>query len=155
MRNAWHIAFLGVKELISLARDPVLLFLIAYAFTFSVYTPSKSAVMDVVNASIAIVNEDNSQASRTVRESMLPPLFRPAQEISFDAINRAMDTNKFTFVVDLPPRFQADLVRNSTPEVQIVTDATAMSQAGRGPGYIQNIIMPALQPFWSAAGRPA
>ena len=51
MRNAWHILFLGVKELISLARDPVLLFLIAYAFTFAVYTPSKSAVMDLVNAS--------------------------------------------------------------------------------------------------------
>ena len=64
MRNAWHIFQLGVKELISLARDPVLLFLIAYTFTFSVYTPAKSAVMDVVNASIAIVNEDDSQAAR-------------------------------------------------------------------------------------------
>jgi ABC-2 type transport system permease protein len=154
VNKLWHIFQLGLKEMLSLARDPVLLFLIAYAFTFSVYTPSKSAVMDVVNASIAIVNEDDSQASRTVRESMLLPLFRPAQEISFDEINRAMDTGKYTFVVDLPPRFQADLARNATPEVQIVTDATAMSQAGRGPGYIQNIIMPALTPFWSGAGRP-
>ena len=67
MRNLWHIFQLGLKELVSLARDPVLLFLIAYAFTFSVYTPSKSAVMDVVNASIAIVNEDDSQAARAVR----------------------------------------------------------------------------------------
>jgi ABC-2 type transport system permease protein len=65
-----------------------------------------------------------------------------------------MDTGKYTFVVDLPPRFQADLARNATPEVQIVTDATAMSQAGRGPGYIQNILMPALKPFWSGAGNP-
>src|ERR1700741_164409 len=145
MTKLWHIFHLGLKELLSLVRDPVLLFLIAYAFTFSVYTPSKSAVMDVVNASIAVVNEDNSQAARTVRESMLPPLFRPAQEINFDDINHDMDTGKYTFVVNLPPRFQADLERNSTPEVQIVTDATAMSQAGRGPGYIQNILMPALQ----------
>jgi ABC-2 type transport system permease protein len=154
MGKLWHIFQLGLKEMLSLARDPVLLFLIAYAFTFSVYTPSKSAVMDVVNASIAIVNEDNSQAARTVRESMLPPLFRPAHEINFDDINHDMDTGKYTFVVNLPPRFQADLERNSTPEVQIVTDATAMSQAGRGPGYIQNIMMPALQPFWSGAGNP-
>ncbi len=154
MERLWHIFQLGLKELLSLARDPVLLFLIGYAFTFSVYTPSKSAVMDVVNASIAIVNEDNSKAARTVRESMLPPLFRPAQEIGFDDINHDMDTGKFTFVVDLPPRFEADLSRNATPEVQIVTDATAMSQAGRGPGYIQNILMPALQPYWSGAGNP-
>ena len=45
MRAAKHIFHLGIKELISLFRDPVLLFLIAYTFTFSVYTPSKSAVM--------------------------------------------------------------------------------------------------------------
>ena len=49
MRNAWHTFQLGLKEIVSLARDPVLLFLIAYSFTFSIYTPSKSAVMDVVN----------------------------------------------------------------------------------------------------------
>jgi ABC-2 type transport system permease protein len=150
-----HIFRLGLKELLSLARDPVLLFLIGYAFTFSVYTPSKSAVMDVVNASIAIVNEDNSHAARTVRESMLPPLFLPAQEIGFDEINRDMDTGKYTFVVDLPQRFQADLQRNATPEVQIVTDATAMSQAGRGPGYISNILDTAVTPFWSGAGKAA
>ena len=154
MIKLWHIFQLGLKELVSLWRDPVLLFLIAYSFTFSVYTPSKSAVMDVVNASVAVVNEDNSAAARTVRESMLPPLFLPAQEISWGEINRAMDTGKYTFVISLPPRLQSDLERDAKPEVQVVTDATAMSQAGRGPGYIQKIIMPALSPYWSRANRP-
>ena len=154
MTRVWHIFQLGLKELLSLARDPVLLFLIAYAFTFSVYTPSKSAVMDVVNASVAIVNEDNSAVARSIREQLLPPLFLPAQEIGFDEINRAMDTGKYTFVIDLPPKFQADLARDAQPEVQIVTDATAMSQAGRGPGYLQNIITQAVQPYWSGAGKP-
>src|SRR5246127_4710946 len=116
MTRLWHIFQLGLKELVSLTQDPVLLFLIAYSFTFSVYTPSKSAVMDVVNASIAIVNEDDSTVARVIRESMLPPLFLPAAEITFGEINRAMDTGKFTFVVDIPPRFQHDLSRNSKPE---------------------------------------
>jgi ABC-2 type transport system permease protein len=154
MTKLAHIFQLGLKELLSLARDPVLLFLIAYAFTFSVYTPSKSAVMDVVNASIAIVNEDNSQAARSIREQMLPPLFKPAQEIAFDDINRDMDRGKYTFVIDLPPRFQSDLGRNADPEVQTIVDATAMSQAGRGPGYLQNIMTTAVQPFWSGGGKP-
>src|SRR5712671_2428688 len=103
MRNLWHTFQLGLKELVSLWRDPVLLFLIAYSFTFSIYTPSKSAVMDVVNASIAIVNEDDSQVARAIREAMLPPLFLPAAEISFSNINRDMDAGKYTFVVDIPP----------------------------------------------------
>ena len=75
MQNVRHIFQLGMKELLSLARDPVMLFLIVYSFTFSVYTPAKSAVMDVVNASVAIVDEDDSVASRRIRDSLLPPLF--------------------------------------------------------------------------------
>src|SRR6478735_3831696 len=149
MRNAWHIAFLGVKELISLARDPVLLFLIAYAFTFAVYTPSKSAVMDLVNASIAVVDQDDSQAARAVKDAMLPPLFLPASNISFGDINRDMDAGRYTFVVNLPQRFEEDLAKDAKPVIEIVTDATAMSQAGRGPGYIQRIITSTVEPFWS------
>ena len=154
MKAIWHIFQLGLKELVSLSSDPVLLFLIFYSFTFSVYTPAKSAVMDVVNASVAVVDEDGSEASRTIRESMLPPLFLPAAEIPFGSINHDMDRGLYTFVVDVPPNFQQDLEKNASPEIQIVTDATAMSQAGRGPGYIQKIITPAVTPYWSDAGNP-
>ncbi len=155
MTRLYHIFQLGLKEMLSLARDPVLLFLIAYSFTLSVYTPAKSAVMDVVNASIAIVNEDASPVGRVIRESMLPPLFLPAAEIAYADIGRAMDTGQYTFILNLPPHFQQDLGRNAQPEVQLVTDATAMSQAGRGPGYIQSIVANAVQPFWSGAGQAA
>src|SRR5246127_2344352 len=99
MVRLWHIFQLGLKELLSLARDPVLLFLIAYSFPFSVYTPATRAVMDVVNASIAIVDEDGSEAARVIKESMQPPMFLPPKDLSYGQINRAMDTGKFTFVV--------------------------------------------------------
>ena len=155
MRSLGHIFHLGIKELISLSRDPVLIFLIIYSFTFSVYTPSKSAVMDVVNASIAVVDEDDSQAARAIREAFLPPLFLPAAQIDFKDINRDMDSGKYTFVVNIPPRFQSDLERDAKPTVQIVTDATAMSQAGRAPGYIQQIILDTIRPFWSGKGGSA
>jgi ABC-2 type transport system permease protein len=153
VKNLSHIFRLGLKELLSLARDPVLLFLIVYAFTMAIYTPAKNAVMDVVNASVAVVNEDNSQAGRMIQQALLPPQFLPAPQITFSEINRAMDTGRFTFVVNTPPKFQRDLLRDATPEIQIVTDATAMSQAGRGPGYIQKIITPTVMPFWPGAGN--
>lgn len=150
MRHLRHIARLGVKELLSLARDPVLLFLIAYAFTFSVYTPSKSAVMDVINASIAVVDEDHSEASRRIRDAFLPPLFLPAAEIPFGEINRVLNEGRYTFVIDIPQKFQHDLSKGVAPVVEVITDATAMSQAGRGPGYIQKIITNESLPFWGA-----
>jgi ABC-2 type transport system permease protein len=139
--------------MVSLWRDPVLLFLIAYSFTFSIYTPSKSAVMDVVNASIAVVDNDDSQAARAIHEAFLPKLFLPAAQIPFSSINRYMDAGKYTFVVTVPPQFQSDLEKNAKPTVQIITDATAMSQAGRGPSYIQQIIFNTVDPFWSDRGK--
>jgi ABC-2 type transport system permease protein len=154
MTRARHILFLGIKELISLSQDPVLIFLILYAFTFAIYTPAKSAVMDVVNASVAIVNEDDSPLARTITESMLPPLFLPAATTSFDSINRDMDTAKYTFIVDVPPKFQQDIEKNNTPTLQVVVDATAMSQAGRGPGYLKKIVNQAASPYWPGATKP-
>ena len=155
MRFAGHVFQLGLKELISLFRDPTLIFLILYSFTFSVYTPSKSAVMDVINASVAVVNEDDSAVARDIRAAMLPPLFLPAASIPFADINRDMDEGRYTFVVDIPPKFLADLQRGRQPTVEIITDATAMSQAGRGPSYISNIINRTVDPYWSDRADPA
>lgn len=154
MEKLRHIFRLGLKEIVSLSRDGTLLFLILYAFTFAIYTASKSAVMDVVNASIAIVNEDDSAAARAIRDAMLPPQFLPAAEIPFSDINRDMDRGRYTFVVDIPPKFQADLERNRTPEIEVIADATAMSQAGRGAAYIREIIENTVQRFWAGAGNP-
>jgi ABC-2 type transport system permease protein len=154
MKNLWHIAQLGVKELLSLARDPVLLFLIAYAFTFSVYTPAKSAVMDVINASVAIVDEDDSAVSRRIRDSLLPPLFLTPQKLPYGEINRAMNAGQYTFIIDIPPKFQQDLEKNASPTIEVIADATAMSQAGRGPEYIRKIITDEVQSYWPGRNRP-
>lgn len=153
MRHLRHIIQLGIKELLSLFRDPVLLFLIAYSFTFSVYTPSKSAVMDVINASVGVVDEDHSTVSRRIRDALLPPLFLPPAEIPFSEINRAMDEGKYTFIIDIPPKFEHDLTKGLTPTVEIITDATAMSQAGRGPGYLQKIILNEVNQYLARQGK--
>jgi ABC-2 type transport system permease protein len=154
VRNLRHIYQLGVKELMSLLRDPVLLFLIIYSFTFSVYTPAKSAVMDVVNASIAVVDEDSSVLSRRITESFLPPLFLPPRQIVFGDINHAMNTGQYTFIVDIPHYFQRDIGNDAQPTVEITADATAMSQAGRGPDYIRKIMTRTAAPFWPGAQAP-
>ena len=148
MKVLKHIGHLGIKELLSLARDPVLLFLIAYCFTFSVYTPAKSAVMDVINASIAVVDEDGSEVSRRIRAALLPPLFLPAALLGVSSIAYAMNAGEYTFIIDIPSHFERDLQKNAQPNVEIIADATAMSQAGRGPGYISNIMNREVQPFW-------
>jgi hypothetical protein len=55
---------LGLKELISLRYDVVLVALIVYFFTYAVYAPAKGTQMDLINASVAVVDEDGSPLSR-------------------------------------------------------------------------------------------
>lgn len=132
---------LGIKELFSLRRDLILVFLIVYSFSYGVYTPAKNAAFGMINASVGIVDEDRSALSLRIRDVLRAPYFLEPGTLAVHEIDRAMDSAQFTFVIDIPPNFEADIKRGRQPEMQIVTDATAMTQAGTGVGYIQSIVM--------------
>jgi ABC-2 type transport system permease protein len=146
-RHLENIYRLGLKELISLRYDFVLVALIIYFFTYAVYAPSKGTQMDLINASVAVVDEDGSPLSRRVQDALLPPYFLPPVAISVQQIDTAMDSGTYTFVIDIPPRFQADLERGRRPTVQVNVDATAMIQAGSGANHIQNVLRQELAGF--------
>ena len=131
---------LGVKEIHSIRSDPVMVFLLVWAFTFAIYQIAENAKMEVVNASIAILDEDHSELSRRINSAFLPPYFKPAVEISGEQIDPVLDTGEFIFVVDFPPKFEADILAGKHPEVQVNVDATAMAMAGNGAVYIQSIV---------------
>jgi ABC-2 type transport system permease protein len=137
VENIYH---LGVKELFSLRRDAVLMALVLWAFTFSIYTAATGLSHDLNNASLAIVDEDRSQLSRRIRAAFLPPYFAEPAIISFGEIDAGMDFGRYTFVLVIPPRFEADVLAGRQPAVQLDIDATAMGQAGIGDGYISNIV---------------
>jgi len=139
VRRLQSIFWLGLKEFSSLARDSAMVFLIVYAFTYYVYGPAKGAQMELRNASVAIVDEDRSMLSARLADALIPPFFLAPQRIGVEDIDSAMDRGRFTFVVDIPPRFQADVEAGRRPTVQVNVDATSMSQAGRGTGYIETI----------------
>ena len=81
MRKAANIYWLGVKELRSFCSDYVLLALVVYAFSLAVIMQARSNSQELHNASIAIVDEDNSELSRRIAHAFLPPLFQPPQMI--------------------------------------------------------------------------
>ena len=65
--RAVSILQLGIKELRGVARDPMLLILIVYSFTFSIYTGSRAVPETLNRAVISIVDEDRSPvASRLI-----------------------------------------------------------------------------------------
>jgi ABC-2 type transport system permease protein len=143
---------LGLKEIASLSRDAAMVGLIIYAFTYAVWGPAKGAQMELRNASVAIVDEDRSMLSARIADALLPPFFLPARRIDIGMTDTAMDAGKYTFVIDVPPRFQADVEAGRRPTIQVNVDATAMGQAGRGSAYIAAIVAQEVERF---LGRPA
>ncbi len=150
MRWLINVFRLGLKEFASLSRDGVMMFLIVYVFTVAVYAVAKGVQTDVKNASIAIVDEDRSALSRRIADAFLPPYFKPAVLIERSAVDDAMDRALYTFVIDIPPNFESDLLAGRSPEVQVNIDATAMTQAGNGSNYIYQIVTQELAQYQNA-----
>ena len=136
MKRLENIFRLGIKELFSLRRDAVLMGLIVWSFSLSIYSAATGVSHDLNNAAIAIVDEDRSQLSMRIRDAFLPPYFNEPVLIDFNEIDAAMEAGRYTFAVVFPPNFEADVLAGRRPEVQIDIDATSMMQAGIGEGYI-------------------
>ena len=131
---------LGIKELRSLMRDPMLLILIAYSFTVAVYTAATAMPETLNKAPIAIVDEDRSPLSARIAGAFYPPYFMHPSTITAAEMDDRMDSGLDTFSIDIPPNFQRDVLAGHQPTIQLNVDATRMSQAFTGSGYIQSII---------------
>ena len=149
MRKISNIFWLGIKELRSFLHDFVLLGLVIYAFSLAVISHAQSYSQELHNASIGMVDEDHSELSRRMTHAFLPPYFQPPQPVAERDIVPLMNSRRYTFVVDIPPNFQRDVLGGRQPAIQINVDATAMIHAGLGSGYAQQIITTEIADFLS------
>ncbi len=146
---------LGRKEIASLASDKALAFFIVYSFTFSIYSIATGIKTDVDNALVAVVDSDRSALSTRIRDGLLQPYFRHPEVIDRAEIDRLMDRGAYTFVLDLPPRLEADVLRQRVPAIQLNIDATAMTQAGVGATYVDAILQQEVTGYLQARGIEA
>ncbi len=139
MQSLKNIFRLGIKELRSLRRDTVLLVLVAYAFSYGIYSRATGISSELRAASIAVVDEDRSFLSQRIIGAFLSPSFKPAEVIDISQIDDGMDSGRYTFVLNIPPDFERDVLRGRRPALQVNIDATAIMQAGVGARYVQEI----------------
>jgi len=131
---------LVIKELRSIRADPMMLVLVAYAFSVAVYTVATGASTEARDLTIGVVDEDQSDLSGRLLGALNPPLIKRAVLINANEIDRNMDDGRLVFVLEIPPRFERDLLAHRQTSLQLNVDATAMSQAGNGAVYIESII---------------
>ncbi|MBV8412731.1 MAG: ABC transporter permease [Alphaproteobacteria bacterium] len=147
MRTLATIFWLSTKELRSFFRDWVLFGLVIYSFSLAIIAQAQSNTQELSNASIAYVDEDRSELSRRIVRAFLPPYFRPPVAVELGEVDHLMNTGQFTFVIDIPPHFERDILNGRMPTLQVAVDATAMVQAGIGAGYAQEIVQTEVQDF--------
>nr|WP_100549597.1 MULTISPECIES: ABC transporter permease [unclassified Pseudomonas] len=139
MERLVNILHLGIKELRSLQHDLALVLLILWAFSMGVYSAATSMPESLHNAAIAVVDEDQSQLSERLIQAFQEPYFRTPERIDLSEMDRGMDAGRYTFTLNIPPNFQRDVLAGRSPAIQLNVDATQVSMAFTGAGYIQNI----------------
>lgn len=131
---------LAVKELWSLARDPIMLVLIAYTFSVSIYVAATAMPESLHHAAIAIVDQDASPLSARIASAFYPPQFITPALLTPEQADAAMDRGNDTFVLTIPPGYQRDVLAGHAPVLQLNVDATRMSQAFTGNASIGRMV---------------
>ena len=113
------------KELLQLFRDRVLMGFLIYVFTIDIFLAATGLSFSLRNAAIAIIDNDRSEASRDLASRFQPPQFRrmtaPADQRAGDG---AMDRGTAMVVMEIQPRFEAELLAGRQVPVLYSVDAT-------------------------------
>ena len=147
MRSIKNILALSAKELRSLFSDTVLVVLIVFAFTALVHSAATGINNDVNNASVGVIDADQSVLSHRILDALQQPHFQKPVPVRREEVNELLDKGKLMFVLEFPPNFQRDVEMGREPKVQLLTDATNMAQAGLGQSYIGHIFQNELVDF--------
>ena len=147
MRSIKNILALSAKELRSLFSDTVLVVLIVFAFTALVHSAATGINNDVNNASVGVIDADQSVLSHRILDALQQPHFQKPIPVQREEVEELLDKGKLMFVLEFPPNFQRDVEMGREPKVQLLTDATNMAQAGLGQSYIGHIFQNELVDF--------
>lgn len=113
------------KEILQLFRDRVLIGFLVYVFTVDIFLAATGLSFSLRNAAIAVIDNDHTEASRDLASRFQPPQFRRAATPSDErAGDRAMDRGTAMVVLEIPPRFEADLIAGQQVPVLYSVDAT-------------------------------
>ena len=116
---------MSLKELLQLWRDPVLLFLIVYAFTADIYNAGSGVTLQLNQAAMAFQDHDRSAASRELLGRFQSPHFNNLGTVAHESQGqRLLDDSGALFVLDIPPQFGQTLARGGTTQVQMQVDAS-------------------------------
>ena len=113
------------KELLQLWRDRVLILFLLYVFTIDIYLAGSGLSFSLHHATIAVMDQDHSAASRDLASRFQPPQFRRIDApANLRAAQHDLDTGRSMLLLVIPPHFQADLDAGKPVSAQYLVDSS-------------------------------
>jgi ABC-2 type transport system permease protein len=136
-----RLAVMTRKELLQLLRDIPLMGFLIYSFTLSVYVTGTGLQTQLRNAGLLVSDSDRSVSSRELVSRFHPPYFRFDGELTHpDEGFLWLERGSSMMVLDIPARFQEDLVAGEPVAVQLLVDTTNSPQGLSAAGYAARIV---------------
>lgn len=130
------------KELVGFIRSWQLVFVILYAFTIEVYIAGSGIEIKPRNVAVGYVDYTGGGLSQQILSHLHAPEFSPPRAFeSQEALNRAIFDKEIIVGLIFNPEFEKEWFSHKGPQLDVLLDATAASQAYTTLNYLQNITM--------------
>ncbi|WP_182866467.1 ABC transporter permease [Rhodopirellula sp. JC639] len=138
---AWRLGVVCRKELVQFLRNWILALFMLYAFTIMAYQNATAISRELKHASLVVIDNDRSHASRSLIYRFQQPQFRIHEllESSRHGIER-LDDGDAALVLDIPQHFDRDLQSGRPTRLQLQLDGADSARAYLAANYAGSIV---------------
>ncbi len=154
-----RIYFLARKEFIQLARDWRTLTLALVLPVFVLLLFGVAISLDVKDVKMAVVDRDGSRTSRDLTLEFSGSGYFKTAPVGMDEAKLMLEDGSAMVALIIPPHFERDVARGSSPAVQILVDGSNANTGNIALGYANGIMAGyafdlAVQPIQAAGLMP-
>jgi len=134
--------FLLRKELLQIYRDPAIIRILFIMPMIQLLILPLAADYEIKNINLGVVDQDHTEYScKLVNKVTASGYFRLTDySLTFPKGMKAIEADKADLILEIPPHFERDLVKENKATLFIAVDAINGVKAGLGGAYIQQII---------------
>ncbi len=134
--------FLLRKEMLQVFRDPSILRILFIMPMIQLLILPLAADYEIKNINLGVVDQDHSEYSRKMVNKIVASGYFRLKDYSatFPQGMHAIELDKTDLILEIPPQFERDLVKDNQAPLFIAINAINGVKAGLGGAYIQQII---------------
>jgi ABC-2 type transport system permease protein len=138
-----QVGALMLKEWRQLVRDRALFSYVIYIFTFDIMIAAGAPELDLRNASLGVVDRDQSVASRDLSYRLRSPYYSVFTVPDRHAeLQRRLDHGELRAVLTIPHGFERALMTGKTADLQLLIDASDANLSYLLASYTERIVAP-------------